>query len=493
MKITRSIYTTGNALQIDRAEYERLHPTYPVLMERAGIALRNCILRHFSHAETIAIFAGPGNNGGDAYLLAKLLRQANKSVAMYCDVDASDLPRDAQWARDEYLSSGGEVLAFNEFVPQLKFQLLVDGLFGSGLNRDLSPSFINLIALMNAHPAPVLSIDLPSGLNGDTGQSMGSNIRATRTLALITDKQCVFFPSAINDLGVRDFDSLGVNVSMYPQFTPIAAVLDLSQELKRLPQLAMGQHKGDRGLVVVVGGDPSMPGAAFMAAQAALYAGSGKVVLTGVPDQFKAFASQVPELMYVDVANKSKLGELLRMADAIVIGPGLGDSDQAHELLQLVKKQAAPAVYDADALNLISHHLDKLRSADVITPHPGEAKRLLHREAKLVSENRFEAVRRLNAIYKSCCILKGAGSLVCDGDEVSVCPYGNPSMSVPGMGDILAGVVGAFLARGLPSQDAARLATVVHSHAGDLCAQHGESGIVATDMLLKIRETLSGK
>jgi len=407
--------------------------------------------------------------------------------------DSAQIQGDAALARQDWLDKGGSDSHWHSaehFITELNSSdLLVDALLGTGLQRDVSGDWKVLIKQINQHRIPVLAVDIPSGLHADSGVVMGDCVRADRTISFIGLKQGMFTAAGVEYCGRALFDDLQIPADVYDAVEPSAIRLDVNNACRLMPAARRAtDHKGKFGHVLVVGGGPGMPGAALMAALAAARSGAGLVSIATHSDHASQMVSQCPELMCHGVQSATELGKLLQRATVVVLGPGLGRSAWASDLFARVLDTDLPLVVDADGLNLLARE-KATRSNWVLTPHPGEAGRLLASSTAEVQHDRFAAARQITTDYQAVCVLKGSGSLIHDRkDNIAISTSGNPGMATGGMGDVLGGIIAALIAQGLELADAARLATWLHGRAGDMAAADGgERGMLATDLLPWIR------
>jgi ADP-dependent NAD(P)H-hydrate dehydratase / NAD(P)H-hydrate epimerase len=422
------------------------------LMERAGLAAasaaRGMLRTAPNHPARVLVLAGPGNNGGDAFEVAVHLRQAGFDVSVWFAGDAPSLPRDAQAAHAKWIATGGTCSSTLPAPEQ--FDLIIDGLFGIGLKRALGAPFSDIVERVNhaaTHKAvPVLALDLPSGLDADTGSLMGIAIRATRTLTFIADKPGMHTLHGPDYAGAVEIASLDLRIDAAADAGRLTSRIDFASLLT--PRLR-NTHKGSNGTLGIFGGARGMTGAALLAGRAALKLGAGKVFI-GLQDGdgFTCDPLQ-PELMLRDAS--ALLQENLTAA---VIGPGLGSSAAAHQLLAATLALPIAILLDADALNLISADaalgkLSRERTAvTIMTPHPLEAARLLGVSTAEVQSDRIAAIQKIAQRYSASVVLKGAGSIVASPNGTWwINPTGNPGMASAGMGDVLAGLAGAFFAQ----------------------------------------------
>lgn len=453
------------------------------LMERAGGALCGYARHHWPASRCWWIFVGPGNNGGDGYVLARLARRLGIEVLVIAARDTELLKGDARRAANEWrLAGGGVILAEQAELGTLAPpDLVVDALLGTGVHIPLSLAMTKIVATINALQAPVLAVDLPSGLNADTGRAMGALVRATRTLSFVGIKQGMLTGDGVDGVGQLDWDSLGVVPP--DDLIPAAWRVDYPGLKSVLTPRARSAHKGHHGRVLVVGGNLGMQGAILLAGQACLRAGAGLVRLCQHPAQPPASLVQ-PELMGGDAERDPKWGSVR------LLGPGLGQDEWAQAQCERLIPGDRPLVLDADGLNWLALH-PRHQDNWVLTPHPGEAARLLGCTIAEVEADRFAAVHRLQQRYGGVVLLKGAGSLICDGHTIALCDEGNPGMASGGMGDLLSGIIAALLAQGWSASMATRLGAVIHGEAADLAAADGERGMLASDLLPWIRRLVN--
>jgi hydroxyethylthiazole kinase-like uncharacterized protein yjeF len=371
--------------------------------------------------------------------------------------------------------------------------VIVDALLGTGLDRELGGALADAVAEINALPAPVVALDVPTGLDADSGALLGTVVSAELTVTFVGLKQGLFLGRAPDVCGELVFADLGVPAEAADGLEPVMRRLTDADLRAVLGRRARTAHKGVNGRLVLVGGGPGMSGAIRLAGEAALRAGAGLVYVATHASSVTDVMAGRPELMCRAVAAPEDLNELIGMADALVLGPGLGRSDWARALFDRALRAELPLIADADALNLLAAGEPFARERWIITPHPGEAARLLGSDAGAVQSGRLDAVRELAKEYGATAVLKGACSLVAatehgGGLSVAVCDRGNPGMASGGMGDVLSGIIGALLAQGAAPPAAARAAVLLHASAGDdAAAAGGERGMIASDLLGPIR------
>jgi ADP-dependent NAD(P)H-hydrate dehydratase / NAD(P)H-hydrate epimerase len=480
------LYRAAQVRELDRLAIEEHAIPAHELMERAGAAAFGVLQWRWPDLRRIAVLCGAGNNGGDGYVLARLARAAGYAV----DVFHLGSPHDTNGAAAraaQALSISGATAVPWDGQALYQYELIVDAIFGTGLDRDVDKHWRKAIDAVNASGAKVLALDVPSGLDADTGQVLGAAIRADVTVTFIGLKQGQFTASGLDCCGTIHYSSLDVPDELFSRVTPAAVRYAMDNLEGLLAPRPRNTHKGQYGHVLIVGGDRGMIGAALLAGEAALRSGAGLVSVATRPEHAALLALARHELMAHGIGDGAALQPLVERATVIAIGPGLGRAAWARDLLAYVLDTRLPLVIDADALNLLA--ADAQRRHDwILTPHPGEAGRLLGVTTAEVQRDRFTAVAALQERYGGVVVLKGAGTLVCGGDRViGLCAAGNPGMASGGMGDVLTGVIAALVAQRLALADAACLGALLHAEAGDrAAAAGGQRGLIASDLLLRL-------
>ena len=475
--------------ELDRITIEEFHIPGSELMARAGHAAFDVLCAHWPQARHIAVVCGVGNNGGDGFVLARLAVQAGMTVNVLQVGDAAQIKGDARNARVALLAAGVAVSAFTLSALHAA-DVVVDALLGTGLRRDVSGDWRMAVEAINAAQRPVLALDLPSGLHADTGRVLGAAVRAEVSVSFIALKQGMYTAHGPDCCGSMVLHDLDVPPQVFERL-PASAIKLHPSNLPRLGARLRNTHKGDYGRVLVIGGDHGMPGAVRLAAEAAARVGAGLVSIATRSAHAAHISAQRPELLCYGVETANELRSLLSVASVIVIGPGLGQSPWARQLFSAVLETNLPCVVDADALNLLAAE-PVVREAWVLTPHPGEAARLLACTGDEVQADRFQALREIQRRYCRVVVLKGVGTLVAAGDEpVDICVGGNPGMASAGMGDVLSGVIAGLIAQGLSLREAARLGVWSHAEAGDRAARAGERGLLAGDLMLHLRRLVN--
>jgi NAD(P)H-hydrate epimerase len=480
------IYSVASVREIDRTAIEDEGIPGYTLMTRAGAAAVRAAKQHFPDAKRWQVVCGAGNNAGDGYVVARLAAQDGIVVSALAVADPEGLQGDAATAYGDFTAEGGVVMPWSGTLDA-EAELLLDGLLGSGLEREVSGEFADAVSAINAHEAPVLALDIPTGVHGDSGRVLGVAVHADLTVTFVGLKAGLFAADGAEVSGEIVFDGLEVPDHCRPHGDAMYRLIDDAMLRRCLPRRARTAHKGDFGHVLIIGGGPGMPGAVRLAGEAALRTGAGLVSIATAPAHVAAFAGSRPELMCHGVVDASHLRPLIEKADIIAFGPGLSQSAWAEELFEVVAAQELPCVWDADALNLLakSPSSSELR---IITPHPGEAGRLLGSSASEVQQGRGTALGSLQKQYGGVAVLKGANTLVSSTSGVPwLCTSGNPGMAAPGMGDVLTGILAALLAQGLGMEEAAAVGVEIHARAGDRAAKAGERGLLASDLMAELR------
>ncbi|WP_460140395.1 NAD(P)H-hydrate dehydratase [Pseudomonas sp. S2_E01] len=457
------------------------------LMQRAAYATWRTLVRRWPGADELTVVAGHGNNAGDGYLIAVLARRAGWKVRVLAAGDPQRLQGDAALACAEARAEGVDIETWG--AQSALRGVVVDAVLGTGLTGEVREPFASVIGAINACGLPVAAVDIPSGLCADTGRVLGVAVRADLTVTFIALKLGLFTGDAADVLGELVFNDLQASPQAFEGVDVRARRLTASN-LPRLASRAQSAHKGQFGHVLLIGGDRGFGGAILLSAQSALRSGAGMVSLATRSEHVPAALARLPEAMVLGTSSANQLMGLLQKVSVLVVGPGLGQSSWGRSLLSAAANAPLPQVWDADALNMLAAGQVKLPGGGVITPHPGEAARLLGITTAQVQADRPGAAQALSKRYTAVVVLKGAGSLIASPDgRLAVCHQGHPAMATAGLGDVLAGLIGALLAQGMSPFDAACLAVWLHANAG---AQQGNSGrgLAASDLIPAIRQLL---
>jgi len=494
--LPEKLYSAQSVAQIDRnAIKDHDIPGY-TLMRRAGQAVFDFIEKKFMTPATLLIVCGAGNNAGDGYVMARIADQRGWKVKVVSLIDISLLKGDAALACEHWRECG-EILEADITLLE-DVDVVVDAILGTGLTREVSEHWQLWINAISASDNYIVSIDLPSGLNPNTGSIMGAAIVADATVCFIGLKLGMFTASGKACCGEIIFDDLSLPEVLYDSVPERALLLNM-QTCKTLSPRRHDTHKGHNGHVLVIGGNDGMPGAVILVAKAALRTGAGLVSVVTKHEHVTSVATVCPEVMVLGSRNGDIPESLINKASCIVIGPGLGLDAWAQRLLYQTHNSSVPLVLDADALNLLADgqgdifqmmHSDH-RATCIITPHPGEAARLLSCSVNDIQNDRFAATKKLYEKTGAIIVLKGSGTTVFDGMTMRVCPYGNASMSVAGMGDALTGIISACIAQGLSINEAAATGVFYHALAGDLVAGEHTRGVLTSDMIEKIPQVVN--
>jgi NAD(P)H-hydrate epimerase len=480
-----ALYTADQVRELDRLAIEEEGIPGITLMQRAGARCFDELTQAWPEASKLLVCCGPGNNGGDGYVVATLALRSGLDVYLIQMGDPQQIRGDAALARQSFIEAGGVEHGWEKRLPDS--DVIVDALLGTGLQRPVEGHYLACIHAIKYQDRPVLSVDIPSGIHADTGSPMGGAVGADIVVTFVGRKRGLYTGRSLDYCGRVIFDDLGIPESVYHKIKASARLINHKVHNEILPKRRLNAHKGLFGHVLVVGGGPGMPGAAIMAGTAALRAGAGRVTVATHPEHATSIPMHQPELMSQGVMTADEILPLVAKSSCVILGPGLGQSDWARELFESVIDQSIPMVLDADALNLLSLH-PRQGGGWVLTPHPAEAARLLGLSSHDIQRDRFSAALHLHERYQAVAVLKGAGTVVASEEGLSVCSEGNPGMATAGMGDILTGVVGGLVAQKLDLISAAERGVCIHAWAGDQVAKAGERGMIATDLLGFIRQ-----
>jgi NAD(P)H-hydrate epimerase len=456
------------------------------LMQRAAHAAWRALRRRWPEARQLTVLAGRGNNAGDGYLIAALAQRAGWQVSVLAVGDAAALTGDAASAYKEALGAGVDVLPWGQ---QPLVGILVDALLGTGLNGDVREPYAKAIQCINDSGLPVMAVDIPSGLCANTGRILGLAVRAELTVTFIGLKIGLFTGDAPERVGELVFDDLQADAAIVAQ-TPFSIKRLDTFNLPRLAPRPRTAHKGMFGRVLVVGGDLGFGGAALLSTESTLRCGAGMVTLATRAEHVSAALTRFPEVMSAGIHSANQLMGLIEPASVLVAGPGLGQHSWGRSLLSAVANADRPQVWDADALNQLAAGFVSLPKGGVITPHPGEAGRLLGVSTQEIQADRPASALALAKKYNAVCVLKGSGSLIASPEgELALADHGHPAMATGGLGDVLSGVIAALMAQKMSAFDAACLGVWLHALAGEKCGASGR-GMAAADLIPVIRQLL---
>jgi NAD(P)H-hydrate epimerase len=503
----RYVVTAEEMRALDAATIEELGLPGAVLMENAGRAVASEVRDMLPDRAHVAVCCGAGNNGGDGYVIARCLREWGVGATVYLTVPADAVRGDAKLHFGVFEQCGGHVAAIHdeatlvEHAPAIEgADVVVDALFGTGLAREVTGHFAEVIRVMNRSRGHRVAVDIPSGVSANSGEVLGVSVAADKTVTFGFSKPGLVCAPGYARCGEVIVAEIGIPNDLARAHAVQLAVVEADDVTGWLPPRGQLDHKATRGHVLLVGGSPGKRGAGRMAARGALRAGAGLVTLATAGDDVRA----PDEVMTADLdADAAGAGDVLvRLAAGkrgVAIGPGMPASEGGRALvLGALATLDSTLVLDADALNHLGQELEPVASAQVpviLTPHPGEAARLLGTSAAEVERDRVGSIRELARRSKAVVVLKGARTLVCDGgiDDpfVTVNPTGNPGMASAGTGDVLTGVITALVGQGVAPVDAARAGAFLHGLAGDIAAEAGgQTGLIAGDLIDALPQAL---
>lgn len=519
--LPEDVHGVDRVRAMDRRAIERDGVPGYELMCRAGQAALKAVYGFWPRASRLVVVCGSGNNAGDGYVLARLAARGGYAVRVLAVGDPGELTGDASRAWRDCAAASVPITPFiaqaGDVAVDATADVIVDALLGTGISRPLSEACARAVSWINASGCPVLALDVPSGLNADSGQVLGDIVRATATITFAGLKTGLFLGAGPDASGRLRFDGLGIDPGADP---PLLRRLRTQLITQALPARRRSAHKGDHGRLLLVGGGPGMPGAIRLAAEAALRSGAGRVTVATHPENCTAITAARPEIICHAVnapwpttagsteghsagghrAGARQLDELIADAHVVALGPGLGTGAWSAAVFRHVFAAARPLVLDADGLNMLATHGAGQRSDLVLTPHPGEAARLLGISPAQVQADRMGAVRELAARFTAVVVLKGACTLIAipaaaggPGPDagVWVCDRGNPGMACAGMGDVLTGVIGGLAVQLRDLALATRTGVLAHALAGDEAARRGQRGTLAMDLMQPLRRWLN--
>ncbi len=484
------LYSAEAVARLDQVAIKQYGIPGYTLMRRAGQAVLDALQLHYADAKSVLVLCGAGNNAGDGYVVARLAQAKGFDVRVVSMIDPERLKGDARQAWQHWQECG-ETARYKDAVIA-DADVIVDALLGTGLTRDVEDDWKKIIMTLNHTGIPVIAVDIPSGLDADTGAMSCTAVTASQTVTFIGLKKGMFTASGKACCGEISFNDLGLPEDAYATVEPDAELLCHASQWS-LPARRHDIHKGSNGHVLIIGGNYGMPGAVVLAARATLRSGAGLVSVVTRPEHIDAVAAACPECMVHGSRNGEVRQGLLDKADYIAIGCGLGQDAWAQRLLYIALDSTIPMVVDADALNLMAAR-DYLGLTEecIITPHPGEASRCLNSVKREIQHDRFQTARLLKQKCSAHVVLKGSGTIIQQDGPPRVCAFGNPAMATAGMGDVLTGMVASLAAQqtvlGRELDRAVIAAVCLHAIAGDLAADGDDRGVLATDVIEHIRE-----
>lgn len=478
MHESKQLYNRQHVYQLDHLAMTEDGYSSWQLMGNAARAVWSAVQQRWPMLESIVVMAGCGNNGGDGFALAAIIKKAGLSVTVITVGELSRQSAEAKKYRLSWEQQHGETRHWPTSIPDC--DLIIDGLLGIGLDRQLDENWIAIIEQLNQLKVARVSIDIPSGLNADTGTALPIAFKADLTVTFIGRKAGCYVADGPDYCGQIMFDDLGLTEISRSKIPALGTLLEVDN-ISLPAQRKNNSYKMQFGHVVVIGGGASMAGAARLAGMAALRCGAGLVSLCVHSSNQIAASCQHPELM---VTNWNQLNEAVQRASVVLVGPGLGQTAETATMLEFLATIDKPLVIDADALR-VSFLATLQTTRCVITPHPGEAARILQITSQQVQQDRLAAQLQLINNWPVVSILKGAGSLVGQQESaLSLCAHGHAGMATAGMGDVLSGMIAGYLAQGLSSLNAARSAVLIHAMAAEYYAsEYAASGLIASDII----------
>jgi NAD(P)H-hydrate epimerase len=501
------VVTAEQMREMDRLTIQKHSVSSLKLMEQAGEGVTQAILENFARAakKGVLVVAGKGNNGGDGLVAARLLRKKRIPCEVALLARKDELSPDAAHNLGAYVKLRGKVTEVGETSLGLLGEamrgkgLLVDAILGTGTRNAVRGVYAEAITLMNASGLPIVAVDIPSGLDTDRGMPLGVAIQAEKTVALAYPKLGeVIYPGLIyvGDLAVAD---IGIDSRAVEEVSPNIELLEREAVRRLVPTRAPDSHKGTYGHVLVMAGSRGKTGAAILACRAAMRAGAGLVTLAAARSLNDIFATSMVEVMTeplqdngaeeMEPPGDEAWRRLLDRKNSLLFGPGIGVYDATRSALRwLLRNLEMPWVIDADGLTNLVEELDRLRHAKtppILTPHPGEMARLIHRDSAIVNQDRVGIARAFAAAHRCHVVLKGARTVIATADgKAFINPTGNPGMASGGMGDVLAGMLAALLGQGLNPEEAMKLGVYLHGFVGDrAAAEKGHIGLIASDII----------
>ncbi|HWZ64697.1 MAG TPA: NAD(P)H-hydrate dehydratase [Steroidobacteraceae bacterium] len=490
MALPIALYSSAQVRSLDAYAIEVLKIPGYTLMKRAGEAALRNLRSRYPLVHRIVICCGGGNNGGDGYVLARFAQAAGLTVTVLTVSGPQTLKVEARQAYEDLRASSLRVQPFTASLLE-HGEVVVDALLGTGVKGSVRPEYAEAIRAMNTSGRPVFALDVPSGLDSDAGVTLGEAVRADCTVTFVALKTGLLVGDGPEYTGTVFFDDLELN-PIPREFEPRLTRIVESEIRQALPRRPRAANKGDFGRVLIVGSGSGMPGATRLAGEACLRAGAGLTTVAVAPENVAAIAAGRPELICLALTDERVLADALARADVVAIGPGLGRSAWARAALDAVLATDKPLVVDADALNLLAEASVRPRRDWILTPHPGEAARLLGVTTQEIQHDRLSALDRLIERFEGTIVLKGAGTLVgARGRTPGVCERGNPGMASAGTGDVLTGAIAGILAQCRDPWAAARVGVLVHAMAGDAAARGGERGVLASDLARELHNAVN--
>ena len=500
LSLSQPAYSAKQVLQNEALVAKKLNIALQDLMERAGTAAFNQILHCWPNINSILVVCGTGNNGGDGFVIARLAHLAGYKVSVL-SLNNELAQGNAKVAFQALQDAGVNIIKKSQslgsypeqVITNFSGELIVDGIFGVGFHGPLSEEIKSLIFTINQHKAKRFSIDIPSGLLASTGQVESIAVIADVTITFIVLKQGLLTAMAANYIGELFLDDLNIGQDFIAHASHQTMIYSQgSADLPKLTRRLATNHKGSIGLLLAIGGNIGMPGAIRLSGEAALRCGASLLAISCHERNQALVFNTRPELMLASTSVKTLAkSTILNKARILIIGPGLGRDDWAKQMFTLVLLQKKPCVIDADALYFLSK-INEYNSQWVLTPHPKEASLLLNCTVAEIEADRFNAVKKIAKKYGGICLLKGAGSLISDGQKIWLNPTGNAGMASGGMGDVLSGIIAALMLQMPNTFKAVRLACYIHGAAADRIAdKNGQRGMLASDLFAELQHLVN--
>jgi NAD(P)H-hydrate epimerase len=472
----KKLYASQDVKHIDRYAAKFLGINSFELMQRAAAA----VYQYIQHESDVLIVTGVGNNAGDGFVIATLALKNKQNVQVWSLVAIDKLPTDAKKAAQIYCDDGGKIIYES---PVEQFTCIVDAVFGTGLNRKVGGDFATAIGWINQQNCTVLAVDIPSGLDANTGVIQGCCVNADKTITILSHKIGLHTNCGKNQCGEVYLESLAVDNKIYDEVKSSCLLLNKRVLNHRTFKRKENTHKGSFGAVVVVGGHDAMFGALVLAGKSVLRSGAGLVEVVSNNAQASHISITYPDLIAATDINSSRL---LSKSEVLAIGPGLGLNQESRDVLNYCLTQNKKMVIDADALTLIAQDYEFNGDA-VLTPHPKEAASLLDVSIEKIQSDRVKYSLEISKKYNAIVVLKGSGTVIAQPNGMTyICPYGYSGMATAGMGDVLTGIIAGLIAQGFSTLDAANTGVVWHALAAQAC--HKGNCLVASDVIEKLPE-----
>ena len=499
------LYTASETRKIDNLAIKEKGISGYSLMQMAAEFTLDVILREFSPVEELIIFCSKGKNSGDGFLLGSFAKEFGLEVTIVMSNTSNVIKGVSRKAFEEMKDAKVKIIS-TKSVEKLKVSnktVIVDALIGTGLKGNLRKNIKESILALNklGVKLPVLSLDIPSGVNPDTGDADDIAVYADITATFVAQKRGCFTSVGKKFSGEIIYSDLEIPKNLFSKITSTSYVVDYEDSISKVVYREQDAHKGHFGNVVIVGGDRGLGGAGLLSSRAAVYSGAGLTSLVTRPEHVSASLVSCPEVMVKGVDSGQDLEEHLVKPDVIAIGPGLGQSAWSEQMIQRVfweaEKRDVSVIMDADALNLLT----KLKLSSnlpkrlILTPHPGEAARLLNTSVAVIESNRFSAAAKIQKKFNATVVLKGSGTVICHKSggtqKWGICDSGNPGMATGGMGDVLTGIIAGLLAQGLTLKEAAEAGVDLHAKAADQASlEFGEAGLTSSDVINELKYLL---